>query len=225
MCYSVESSAKTSLYSFIAIVVLLHSNVPHFKWIAMIMVGWCGMQFTELLLWLTNPRKSCTMINTLITVTIIPLIVLSQALLPLFGSFYVKPWSSCSKNRKLFIAVFAIIASLTLFIIFFHKPKKYCTVVTNEGHLDWWLFLYNPQKYNKNYFYLWLILTIFPTLMLWDISYKAIISICIIPLFGFFYGFTTDSSASIWCYYTSFMSIVSLLIYGLYKFKIYNILK
>lgn len=228
MCYSVESSAKTSLYSFIAIVLLLQSNVPHFKWIAMILVGWCGMQFTELLLWLTNPRKSCSQMNKILTVTVIPLVLLSQALLPLFGSFFVKPWSGCSKNRKLFITVFTIISSLILFIIFFHKPQKYCTVVTNDGHLHWWLFNYKPQNnvpYYKEYYYLWLFLTLFPLLMLWDISYKAIISICIIPLFGFFYGFTTDSSASIWCYYTSFMSIVSLLIYGLYKFKIYNILK
>ena len=47
MCYSVESSAKTSLLAFISIAVLFSSNVPHFKWIAMTMTGWCLMQVAE----------------------------------------------------------------------------------------------------------------------------------------------------------------------------------
>ena len=105
MCYSIESSAKTSLFSLVAIIVLFTSNVPHFKWIAMILVGWCGMQFAEMLLWLTNPRKSCTPMNKLITFTLIPLILLSQPLLAIFGSFFVKPWSKCSQNRRLFIVM------------------------------------------------------------------------------------------------------------------------
>lgn len=228
MCYSIESSAKTSLLSLVAILLLLQSNVPHFKWIAMTLMGWCSMQFAELLIWLTNPRKSCTMINKLITVAVIPLVLLSQALLPLFGSFFVKPWSGCSKNRKLFIIVFTIISCLTLLIVFFHKPQKYCTVVTNDGHLHWWLFNYKPQsnlQYYKEYYYFWLFLTIFPLLMLWDISYKAIISISILPILGFYYGFTTDSSASIWCHYTSYTAVIAIILYALYKFNIYNVLK
>ena len=87
MCYSVESSAKTTLLSLVAIVVMLRSNVPHFMWIGLIMVGWCGMQFVEMLLWLTNPRKSCTPMNKLITLTLIPLVLVLQPLCALFGSF------------------------------------------------------------------------------------------------------------------------------------------
>lgn len=226
MCYSVESSAKTSLYSLIAIIILFSSNIPHFKWIAMIIVGWCGMQFAELLLWLTNPRKSCTMMNKVITVTLIPLVLILQVWGPLFGSFFVKPWPQCSKNRKLFIIFFAIISSLMMIIVNYSKREKYCAVVTNEGHLHWWPWLYSPNKnYKLGYHYLWLLFTVFPVFMLWNVSYKAIITISIIPLLGFFYGFTTDSSASIWCYYTSYTAIVSILVYALYKFKIYNILK
>lgn len=226
MCYSVESSAKTSLYSLIAIIILFSSNIPHFKWIAMIIVGWCGMQFAELLLWLTNPRKSCSMMNKVITVTLIPLVLILQVWGPLFGSFFVKPWPQCSKNRKLFIIFFAIISSLMMVIVNYSKREKYCAVVTNEGHLHWWPWLYSPNKnYKLGYHYLWLLFTVFPVFMLWNVSYKAIIAISIIPLLGFFYGFTTDSSASIWCYYTSYTAIVSILVYALYKFKIYNILK
>ena len=98
MCYSVESSAKTTGFSLVAILLLLWSNIPHFKWIAMILIGWCSMQAGELILWLTNPRESCTTMNKAITLTLIPLILLSQPLLVIFGSFFVKPWSKCSQN-------------------------------------------------------------------------------------------------------------------------------
>ena len=64
-----------------------------------------------------------------------------------------------------------------------------------------------------------------PILMLWNVSFKAIIAISILPLFGFIYGLRTDSKGSIWCHYTSYTGIIAILIYILYKFKIYNILK
>jgi len=223
MCYSVESSAKTSLFSLVAIIVLFTSNVPHFKWIAMILVGWCGMQFAELLLWLTNPRKSCTLMNKLITFTLIPFILLLQPIVATLGSLFVKPWSQCSQNRRLFIVLFSIISSLLLVLHFYGKKVKDCTTVTSEGHLDWWISKYPGNK--PIAYTLWLIILFIPILMLWDVSYKVIIAISILPLVGFIYGLRTDSKGSIWCHYTSYTSIIGLLVYILYKFKIYNILK
>jgi len=227
MCYSIESSAKTTLYSLVAIIVMLRSNVPHFKWIGLIMVGWCGMQFAELLLWLTNPRKSCTPMNKLITLTIIPLVLLSQPLCALLGSFFVKPWSACNDKRKLFIVAYSVVVTFLLLVYFYKDAEKYCTTVTPEGHLHWWLTKFTPKYETDNLiqYYMWLFLISFPIFTLWDISYKAIIAICILPLLGFIYGLRTDSKGSIWCHYTSYTSIISLIMYGLYKFKIYNILK
>lgn len=227
MCYSVESSAKTTLFSLIAIIMMLRSNVSHFKWIGLTLIGWCGMQFAELLLWLTNPRKSCTPMNKLITLTLIPLVLLSQPLCSIFGSFFVKPWSACSDTRKIFIVGYASIVAFLMLIYFYKDAEKYCTVVTPEGHLHWWLSSFKSDITTgyKIRYYLWLLIIFFPIFMLWDISFKAIIAISILPLFGFFYGLKTDSSASIWCHYTSFTSIILFVIYGLYKFKIYNILK
>ena len=223
MCYSVESSAKTSLYSFIAIVVLMYSNIPHFKWIAMILVGWCGMQFAELLLWLTNPRKSCSQMNKILTYVLIPIILILQPLGSTLGSLFVKPWSKCSKNRKLFIVLFSIFSTIMLITYFYGNITKQCTTVTSEGHLDWWLSKYEVTKYKA--YVNWLIIISIPIFVLWDMSYKIVVALSIMPAFGFFYGLTTDSKGSIWCYYTSFTSLVSLLAYALYKFKIYNILK
>lgn len=223
MCYSVESSAKTTLYSLVAIIIMFRSNVPHFKWIAMILVGWCGMQFAELLLWLTNPRKSCTTANKILTLTLIPIILILQPLGATLGSLFVKPWAKCSNNRKLFIVIFSIISSMSLLLHFYGKPTKYCTTVTPEGHLDWWLSKYvgtKPVAYT-----LWLIIIAAPIFLLWDISYKAVVATCIMPLLGFIYGLRTDSKGSIWCHYSSYTAIISLIMYGLYKFKIYNILK
>lgn len=227
MCYSVESSAKTTIYSLVAIVIMFQSNVPHFKWIGAMMIGWCGMQFAELLLWLTNPRKSCTPMNKLITMVLIPLVLLSQPLCSLYGSFFVKPWSACSTGRKQFIVGYSAIVAIAMLVYFYKDATKYCTTVTPEGHLHWWLSSFNMDLSNGYIakYYLWLGIIFFPIYALWDISYKAIIAISILPLFGFFYGLKTDSSASIWCHYTSFTALVSIVLYGLYKFKIYNILK
>ena len=227
MCYSVESSAKTTLLSLVAIILMLQSSVPHFKWIGLTLIGWCGMQFAELLLWLTNPRKSCTSMNKLITLTLIPLVLVSQPLFGLLGSFFVKPWSECNQKRKLFIVGYAIIVTILMFVYFYKNAKKYCTTVTPEGHLHWWLGKFE-EKNSTGYiikYSLWLFLIFFPIFMLWNTSFKVIIAISILPLFGFFTGLKTDSSASIWCHYTSYTALVSIVIYFLYKFKIYNILK
>ena len=223
MCYSVESSAKTSLFSLVAIILLFTSNVPHFKWIAMILLGWCSMQFAELLLWLTNPRKSCTSMNTLITFTLIPFILLLQPILTTLGSLFVKPWSQCSQNRRLFILLFSIISSLLLVLYFYGNKVKDCTTVTPEGHLDWWISKYPGNK--PIAYTLWLIILIIPILVLWDISYKMVVAIYILPLVGFIYGLRTDAKGSIWCHYASYTAIIGILVYILYQSKIYNILK
>jgi hypothetical protein len=229
MCYSVESSAKTTIYSLIAIIVLLQSNVPHFQWFGIVLIGWCSMQFAELLLWLTNPRKGCTDMNKLITVTLVPLILSVQAVVPAVGSFFVKPWSQCSQSRRYFIVLYSILSMLILLIYFYGSPDKYCTTVTPKGHLDWWVSKWPGPEFKQFprlvAITLWSIIIVIPFIVLWNISYKAVIALCVLPIFGYFYGFTTDSSGSIWCHYASFTSIVSLLMYGLYKFNIYNILK
>lgn len=227
MCYSVESSAKTTLYSLTAIIVLLSSGVPHFKWIGVVLIGWCSMQFAEFLIWLTNPRKGCTTANKVITLTLIPFILILQGLAPVLGSFFVKPWIQCSQSRRLFILMYSVFSSFAVLIYFYGSPVKYCTTVTPKGHLDWFISEWKlielgiPRLFAIT---LWQIIIVIPFLWLWDISYTAVIAICILPLFGYFYGFTTDSSGSIWCHYASFTSIVALIMYGLYKFNMYNVL-
>ena len=226
MCYSVESSAKTSLLAFISIAVLFSSNVPHFKWIALMMTGWCSMQVAELLLWLTNPHKSCTTMNKVITLTLIPLILVSQPILPILGSFFVKPWSQCSKNKRMLIVGYSIVISALFLYYFFNNPTKYCTIVTPQGHLQWFLKNREYKRFEMPYgYYIWALAVIIPAFLLWNISYKALFVVFILPIFGFIYGLTTDAKDSIWCYYSSFSAVAMLIVYGLYKFKIYNILK
>ena len=226
MCYSVESSAKTSLLAFISIAVLFSSNVPHFKWIALLMTGWCSMQVAELLLWLTKPRESCTTMNKVITLTLIPLILISQPILPILGSFFVKPWSKCSVNRRMLIVGYSIVISSVFLYYFFNKPTKYCTIVTPQGHLQWFLKNSENSKLEMPYsYYLWFIAIIIAAFILWNISYKALFVVLFLPLIGFMYSLTTDAKDSIWCYYSSFSAVAMLVVYGLYKFKIYNILK
>jgi hypothetical protein len=155
------------------------------------------------------------------------LVLLSQPLFGLFGSFFVKPWRECNQKRKLFIVGYSVLIIFSFLIYFYKDAQKYCTTVTPEGHLHWWLSNFE-EKSSMDYiikYYLWLFLIFFPIFMLWNTSFKVVIAISILPLFGFFTGLKTDSSASIWCHYTSYTALVSIVIYLLYKFKIYNILK
>jgi hypothetical protein len=151
------------------------------------------------------------------------LVLVSQPLFGLLGSFFVKPWSECNQKRKLFIVGYSILSSSVLLLNFFGNIVKDCTTVTPEGHLNWWLSKYQGNK--PIAYVLWIFIISLPIFLLWNTSFKVIIAISILPLFGFFYGLRTDSKGSIWCHYTSYTTIVSIVIYLLYKFKIYNILK
>ena len=179
MCYSVESSAKTTLYSLTAIIVLLTSGVPHFQWLGVILVGWCGMQFDELLLWLTNPRKGCSPANKLITTTLIPLVLILQPLGAIMGSFFVKPWSECSQNRKLFIVLYSAMIIVSMLYLFFKNNKTGCTVVSPSGHLNWWS---KTHGFSSTLYFLWGIAIVAPLFLLWNMSYKLIFILSAVPL-------------------------------------------
>jgi len=223
MCYSVESSAKTTFFSLVAIIYLLTSNIPHFQWIGITLIGWCGMQFDELLLWLTEPRKGCNNLNILITLTLIPIVLMLQPLGSLFGSLYAIPWNTSSDFRKNFIIFYSIFIISAVSFAEFYKPQKICTTVTKQGHLNWHKHKMKNEYWNIFIYYLWAFLIILPICIFWNKSYLLPSLIVVIPTFGFFTGLTTDSKASIWCHYTSYTSIIAsiaLLLQqiGIYKF-------
>lgn len=223
MCYSVESSLKTTTISFISIIYLITSNIPHFQWLGITLIGWCGMQFDELLLWLTNPRKGCTKWNKIITMTLIPLTLLSQVLCPFWGSLCVYPWKKMSKLRKQFMIFFSAMCALIIFLIHFYNPSRMCTIVSDQGHLNWVL---NDYVHNSDYFTaFWAFLIILPFLLFWRKSFLLIVLLCILPTFGYQYGGKyTDTQGSIWCYYTSYSSIIASIALFLKKNNIYSII-
>ena len=224
MCFSVESSLKTTGLSLFAIVYLLTSKIPHFQMIGIGLIGWCGMQFAELLLWLTNPRKECTLWNKIITMTLIPLVLLFQPLGFLLGSLIVIPWDKSSDMRKKFLIFYSLLNTLIVSHVFYYKPSKICTTVTESGHLYWFPEKQLYRNIDIFYYFAWCFLIILPLLMFWNKKYTIIALITIIPLFGFIYGLKTDSRASIWCHYTSFTSIISIAILFAHQFLNINLL-
>jgi hypothetical protein len=121
---------------------------------------------------------------------------------------------------------YCLITSIVFLYYFFENPTKYCTTVTKQGHLNWLLKSSEDPRIEMPYgYYGWIVVGIGAALLLWDISYKALGALFLIPLIGFIYSLRTDSKSSIWCYYSSYSAVTMLIIYGLYKFKIYNILK
>jgi hypothetical protein len=207
----------------------LSSRIPHFQWIGVGLIGWCGMQFAELLLWLTDPRKGCTLWNKIITMTLVPIFLILQPLGFLLGSLFVIPWDKSSDMRKKFLILFSLFIILVISYKFWYKPASTCTTVTESGHLFWLLtkksYGWILTKYTDIIIYfIHFFLIILPLLMFWDKKYTIIVLISIIPLFAFIYGLRTDSRGSIWCYYTSFTSIISIAILFAHQFLNINLL-
>lgn len=224
MCYSAESSLYTSTVSFIAIVYLLSSGIPHFQWLGVTLFGWCAMQFAEYLLWSENPSKECTENNKLITATIIPLALFLQGVSAMLGAFFVYP----ANTLKPYAVASVATAAATVYAMHFYNPDKMCSVVTKEGHLNWsrrldWS-VASPTEITVGYYY-WAFVIFFPLLFLWNRSRLFLAALTVLPALGFFYGQSTDSGASIWCYYTSWSSIIAATGLALKQAGIYDVLR
>jgi hypothetical protein len=221
MCYSIESSLRTSGFSLIAIIYLLTSGIPKFQYLGAVLIGWCIMQFAEALLWMTNPEK-CTLTNKLITLILIPIVLALQPLGAVWGSLFLEPWK---KNKK-FIILYTI---FIICIIFIHRyiinryfmKYKDCTVITPEGHLDWTTSVSSNNKFNiVNIFLmiLWFGIIAYPLFKFWN--GKRLWPFYVIPVCGLFIGFFTDSPGSIWCYITSYGSLSAIILLFLEKIGI-----
>ena len=211
MCYSAGSSLRTSLISGAAIAYLLLSGLPHYQWLGLLLVGWCGMQFAEYLLWSTNPAKGCTPMNKLITLTLIPLVLMLQPLGSLFGSFFVTPWSKSSDFRKQFVGWFSAFVVAGVSYVTYYDMYKTCTIVTDQYHLYWLTSNYVKNNKRVGIYFLWAIVIGLPLILYWNRSWVFLGALLVTPIFGFMYGLYTDSRASLWCYYTSYTSVIAAL--------------
>ena len=224
MCYSKESSLYTSAVSFVSIVYLLSSGIPHFQWLGATLLGWCSMQFAEFLLWSENPREKCTKTNELVTATIIPISLALQPLASAFGSLFVYPLDVV----KIYLIAWVGLVFAEMYIYFtqFHDPDQVCTVVNKEGHLDW----SRAKEYDKNttkavYYIAWLLLVALPLIVGWKKNYVLLAAFWVFPILGYIYGLSTQSPATIWCYYSSWSSIIAAGALFLKQAGIYDILR
>lgn len=216
----------TTTVSTAAIVYLVSSGISHFQWLGVALAGLCAMQFAEYLLWSEEPEKSCTERNKLITATLVPAALFLQGVAGFYGSLYVFPWKTSSDIRKGTIILFTAVAAISVYFANFYNPTKECTVVTEEGHLDWGRteFAVMDAKSGLGY-YAWLGV-LFASLLAWNRSYVFLAAFLALPVFGFLYGrYATDSQASIWCYYTSWSSIIAAGGLALKQAGIYDVLR
>ena len=214
----------TSSVSAAAIVYLLASGIPHFQWIGVALFGWCLMQFDEYLLWSENPRQGCTENNKLITATLIPLALFLQGVTAMLGAFFVYP----ANVLKPYAIAWVAASAATIYALNFYNPTKHCTVVTKEGHLEWSRISEekgaSPTLLTIGYYY-WAFIIFLPLLFLWNRSILFLAALVLFPALGFFYGQATDSGASIWCYYTSWSSIIAAGGLALKQAGIYDVLR
>ena len=187
------------------------------------------MQFGECLLWLTEPRKGCTFWNKVITMTLIPFILCIQPLALLWGSTIIFPWDKSSSARKYFMLIYTVVVLLGIYSQHFYNPTKYCTTVTNQGHL-YWMTVKDGDKdkskrtrfINNLIYFIWAVIIGLPFILFWNKNPLLILLILAIPTFGFFTGLQTDSKASIWCHYTSYASLIAVICLFIQQSGIYN---
>jgi hypothetical protein len=226
MCYSKESSLYTSSVSFVAIVYLLTSGIPHFQWLGVTLLGWCTMQFAEYLLWSENPKEGCTETNKQVTSTLVPFAIFLQGVSALYGSLLVIPWASSSFERKAIIVSYTLASAVMVYLANLYNPTKDCTTVTEEGHLDWGRHSRPIMSLDAVGMYGWAFIGLAPIILLWNRSYAFLAAVLTLPVLGFLYGrYGTDSQASIWCYYTSWSSILAALGLFLKQTGTYDVLR
>jgi hypothetical protein len=224
MCYSKESSLYTSTVSFVAIVYLLSSGIPHFQWMGFTLIGWSAMQFAEYLLWSEKPQEGCTETNKAITATLIPISLALQPLAPAFGALFVYPLEMLLPY--LILWVFLVVGVMVLYYLQLHDPEQPCTFVNKEGNLDWSRAKDYTDDMSKAFYYItWVTLIGIPMFFGWKKSYRFLAAFWILPTVGYVYGLSRLSSGSIWCYYTSWTSIVAALGLLLKQTGTYDVLR
>lgn len=215
MCYSVESSLRTSFMSFVTIAILISSGIKKFQYLGAVLIGWCAMQFAEALLWMENPRKGCTTTNKWLTLILIPLVLMMQPLGATWGSLYFDSWA---KNGDFILkyTAFVAIATFAIFVVPLSDNYKTCTTVTPSGHLNW--FTYELDSISWFYVlvtFIWAAIILYPLYKFWP--GHRLWPFYIIPLIGIFAGFMTDSPGSIWCYITSYGSLSAVVLLMMHK--------
>lgn len=213
MCYSIESSLRTSSMSLLAIIYLLSSGIPKFQYLGVVLFGWCLMQLTEAFLWMTDPRK-CTTMNKFLTLFIIPIPLILQIIAPIFGSLFIEPWNE-NKGFKIGYSVFIILTVLIYRHIInpiFYTYKD-CTTISPDGHLNWDTAVSNYKESNLINVIgqiVWTILIFIPLLKFW--KGKRFWPFYMLVIIGMIISLSTDSPASIWCNVTSYTSIIASLL-------------
>jgi len=155
--------------------------------------------------------------------TLIPFVLLLQALCPLWGALYVYPWNKMSNSTKNFMICFTVICILIIYFIHFYKPDKICTTVSEKGHLLW--ITNNYVHYDDKILpYIWFIIIAIPFFIFWKKSFNILLLLAILPAIGIIVGKYTDAQGSIWCYYTSYTSIIASIALFLHQTNVYKII-
>jgi len=224
MCYSKDSSLYTSTVSFVAIVYLLSSGSPYFQWLGVTLIGWCSMQFAEYLLWSENPKEGCTETNKLVTATLIPISLALQPIAPAFGALFVYPLETL--RPYLILWVLLVVGTMVVEYAYLCDPEQPCTVVNKEKHLDWSRSKDYANGVSKSFFYsVWVTLIAMPMIFGWKKGYSLLAAFWIFPFIGYTYGLSTQSPATLWCYYTSWSSIIAAVALLLKQTGTYDLLR
>ena len=115
---------------------------------------------------------------------------------------------------------FTVLCIIIIYFVHFYKPDKTCTIVTENGHLNW-----GTTDYVRDtviFTPMWAFIISLPLIAFWNKSYFLICLLFIFPIFGYEFGKYTDSQGSIWCYYTSYASIIASIALFLHQTNIYK---
>jgi len=165
------------------------------------------MQWVEGALWLDGPTPN-GFGNQVLTIGLIPLALLAQAWGPLLGSLFVLPL----RQRWLpFISLLLVGLAIVVSARVIHQPTH--TLVTPQGHLNWWS-ARNPPVFSPWAYGLWAVVIGAPFLLWWRPLWQSLL----IVSWGWGWAtlsyLVTDSAASHWCFFVSFYAAF-VLVYSL----------
>lgn len=210
MCWSFEVSIATGLWCWgVALFAWIRNGTNRDRWSAIFLATFSSIQFAEAIIWLEIPKGTreampCTLANRFLTGYVINVILSMEAIASIVGATLV----ARVKVPKLFLVTVLAISGwqlmATLCGMLTQSPANdpdFCTDVSPTGHLRW-----GSRPPPLTMFVLFTVAAVTPFALMKPI--RAAVVHAGVFLSTLAYSMTTDSSASMWCFFSCAYSLV-----------------
>ena len=226
MCYSLKSSIKSWIVSFIlCLIILCNQNISNsFTWIALFILTFTQIQIMESIIWGNldkgkDVEQNSTNDNQFITYMILFMLLLQ----PIVNSGLAYKYST-SPNSSILLVMFMVFIGIIIYEFFTSLNDKFETTIGENGHLVWNRYKNTEiNKYKKISFFgeahkgkiisILYLLGLFVPFLFMDGAIKVIPLLFGSATFLYSYKNYKDEFSSMWCFTSMATSILTLLCY------------